>query len=252
MSRSELGFEEALLHYRKHLAAAARLALETAHPDYVAAFSAHFRPGGTGPEMLAAMQAVDGMGTPKFDAWRQLLLDVVEVDMAAVRAMDAIRALNVVPPDDALDALGIGIGRWLDYQIMLWSVAARALIQRTEDLVTRCFRRLIKGVVEADLAGRRADVLDGIEPFKSYVKDTRDPYAHSGGFVVGVAKHGNIERAILSELWPDATELLDGLGRWHQPWAQQLAVRHQELFRALGGAFVRLDACVPWSEWKLE
>lgn len=144
-----------------------------------------------------------------YNKWRELFIDIVDVDLQICRLEDSLTLLDSSPPQE------FPLGEWVDYHYSAWLILAQSLLSRVEKLVKDIVRDVIKPKNRAEY---EKTMLKTISTFKSKIKPARDPIAHVRGAVDGIREQNVAESVIVAGGYK-VRDLFqaeaDNQGKWH-------------------------------------
>ena len=208
----------------------ARIALELRNPRYVDAFRAALS-----DEPEAAMVAArPHLGRRPW--WYDLLTGLLSVELAMDQAKHALSLMS------SHRASGGEDGRLLDYHLDHWTIQMHALLEKSEHLVKRVYRTLVKRLHPNTYNQKLRQTTAALEELRRQYGKVRHPLLHPrGGSVTAIEEDRLWEAHVLVDA--TAADVIagfhDGLPRMRQRWHTQNGRRTAAALQILDVAFTQ-------------
>lgn len=209
----------------------ARNALELRNPRYTDAFRAAISDG-----LDAALDAARPyLGRRPW--WYDLLAGLLSVELAMDQAVLALTLMSTHRGNGRED------GRLLRYHEENWIIQMLALIEKSDGLVKRVYRTLVKSLHPDTYNEKLRQNTAGIEELRRKYGRVRRPLVHaSGGFVTSVEEDRLWEAHLLVDATADGimADFTDGLPMMRQRWHRRSRQLTAVVIASLEAAFTRL------------
>lgn len=236
---------DAIIAFTERIAKAAYRCLQNEYPSYVTTFQSEFAKGGV-DQAAAAVKGIEIGG--KFKTWEKLLEGILDIEITITHLRGSLAMLGMRPDDKFLVACSMNTGSWLDYHYRMYFFTMYGLIDRSEKLLTQSVRALVKPN-EKQWPNVQKSLLAPLHDLKDRVGKIRNPLAHTGGPLEGIAEEGLwpiVTVLIVSEQFPDPLDVLGALENRQAARYETLYTFSVSAIVAIEQAFAELTKKVEW------